>query len=413
MNKVLLSNCQVIDGLADEPLGLRHILVIGDRIEEISDRPIKAPTDTRQIDLAGRTLMPGLIDAHVHVTATTLNLGQMGSAPMSYTSQRAREIMEGMLARGFTTVRDAGGADYGLAMAVESGLIAGPRLFFSGKALSQTGGHGDFRRLTLEIDSCACASMAAELAQIADGVPEVQKAARNELRRGAKQIKIMGSGSVASPRDPVWNLQYSEDEIRAIVWEATSWRTYVMAHCYTPEAISRAVSFGVRSIEHGNLLDAPTAALMAEKGAFLVPTLSTYEALHRHGVEYGMPAVSMDKLKDVRDAGLRSLELAKAAGVRTVYGTDLLGETHHYQSLEFSIRAEVLSAMEIIKSATSLNAELLQRERQLGVIATGATADLIVVDGDPLADLNLLQDQGAHLPVIMKAGTIYKNELSA
>jgi len=316
-----------------------------------------------------------------------------------------------MLARGFTTVRDAGGADFGLAMAVESGLIVGPRLFFSGKALSQTGGHGDFRRLTLEIDSCACASLAAELAQIADGVPEVQKAARNELRRGAHQIKIMASGGVASPRDPIWNLQYSEDEIRAIVWEAKSWRRYVMAHCYTPEAISRAVSFGVRSIEHGNLLDRDSAILMAEKVAFLVPTLSTYEALHRHGVEYGMPEVSMEKLKDVREAGLRSLEIARDAGVATVYGTDLLGETHHYQSLEFSLRAEVLPAMEIIKSATSLSADLLQQTGELGIIAEGALADIIVVDGDPLRDLNLMQDQGAHLPVIMKAGRIYKNTL--
>jgi len=412
MASILLSNGNVINGTADTPLGERNVLVTSGRIAEISDSAIKKPAECLEIDLAGRTLMPGLIDAHVHVTATTLNLGQMGSSPMSYTSQQAREIMEGMLVRGFTTVRDAGGADFGLARAVETGLIKGPRLFFSGKALSQTGGHGDFRRLTLEVDSCACASLGAELAQIADGVPDVQKAARNELRRGANQIKIMGSGGVASPRDPVWNLQYSEDEIRAIVWEATSWRTYVMAHCYTPEAISRAVSFGVRSIEHGNLLDAPTAALMAESNAILVPTLVTYEALHRHGVDYGMPEVSMGKLRDVRDAGLRSLEIAKAAGVPTVYGTDLLGETHHYQSLEFSIRGEVLSAMELIKSATGLNADLLQREGELGVIAAGAIADMIVVDGDPLRDLNLLQEQGKHLSLIMKGGQLFKNELN-
>ncbi len=408
MTTTLLSNARIIDGLHDEPWE-GHVLVEDGTIKEASDTPITAPAGIRTIDLHGRTLMPGLVDAHVHVTATTLNLGQMGNAPMSYTSQRAREIMEGMLARGFTTVRDAGGADFGLAMAVENGLIAGPRLFYSGKALSQTGGHGDFRRLTLEIDTCACSSMAAELAQIADGVPEVQKAARNELRRGAHQIKIMGSGGVASPQDPVWNLQYSEDEIRAIVWEAESWRTYVMAHSYTPEAISRAVRFGVRSIEHGNLLDAATAQLMADHDAFLVPTLVTYEALHRHGEEFNFPAVSMAKLKDVRDAGLRSLELAREAGVSIGFGTDLLGETHHYQSLEFSIRAEAMTPMDVIKSATSVNAALLNRSGELGVVKAGARADLIVVDGDPLSDLNLLQDQGAHLPLIMKDGYIHKD----
>ena len=411
MSRILLSNCLLIDGAADEPAEGRHLLVEDDRIVEVSERPIKASGEMVSLDLAGRALLPGLIDAHVHVTATTLDLSRMGSAPMSYTSQQAGQIMEGMLARGFTSVCDAGGADWGMAMAVEGGLIKGPRLFYSGKALSQTGGHGDFRRLTLEIDSCACASLAAELAQIADGVPEVQRAARNELRRGAHQIKIMGSGGVASPRDPVWNLQYSEDEIRAIVWEAESWRTYVMAHSYTPEAVSRAVRFGVRSIEHGNLIDAATAALMAEHSAFLVPTLATYEALHRHGREFDFPEASMAKLADVRDAGLNAVELATAAGVSIGYGTDLLGETHHYQSLEFSIRREVLPAMQIIKSATSVNARLLNREGELGVLEPGALADMIAVDGNPLEDLNLLQEQGKHLPVIMKAGRFYKNEL--
>jgi imidazolonepropionase-like amidohydrolase len=209
----------------------------------------------------------------------------------------------------------------------------------------------------------------------------------------------------------VWNLQYSEDEIRAIVWEARSWRTYVMAHAYTPEAIARCVRNGVRSIEHGNLLDRETAALMARENAFLVPTLVTYEALHREGKQWGLPQVSIDKIKDVREAGLQSLEHARAAGVKMGFGTDLLGETHHYQSLEFSIRAQVLSPFEVVQSATTINAELLQRTGELGVLAPGALADMLVVHGNPLNNLSLLQEQGKHLLLIMKGGKLFKNAL--
>jgi imidazolonepropionase-like amidohydrolase len=355
--------------------------------------------------------MPGLIDAHVHLIATTLNLGQLAAEPMSLTVARARHIAEGMLRRGFTSVRDAAGTDWGLAAAIDQGLIDGPRVFYAGRALSQTGGHGDFRPRTWEADNCACCMTGAAFSVIADGVPAVQKAAREELRRGATQIKIMASGGVASPTDPVWNLQYADDEIRAIVWEARAWRTYVMAHAYTPEAIARCVRLGVRSIEHGNLIDEPTAELMARQGAFLVPTLVTYEALHREGQQWGLPQVSIDKIKDVREAGLQSLEWARSAGVPMGFGTDLLGETHHYQSLEFSIRAQVLPAFEVIQSATTTNAALLQRPGELGVVAPGALADLLVVDGNPLADLNLLQEQGKHLLLIMKGGKLYKNDV--
>jgi len=220
----------------------------------------------------------------------------------------------------------------------------------------------------------------------------------------------MASGGVASPTDPIWNLQYSEEEIRAIVWEATSWRTYVMAHAYTPEAISRCVQFGVRSIEHANLIDEPTAALCAAEGAFVVPTLVTYDALERFGPELGLPAVSQEKLKEVRAAGLGSLEILKAAGVQIGFGTDLLGAMQAHQSGEFTIRAEVLSPAEILRSATSVNAALLNAEGELGVVAPAAQADLIVVDGDPLADLSLLQHQGSHIPVIMKAGAFMKRD---
>jgi imidazolonepropionase-like amidohydrolase len=321
--------------------------------------------------------MPGLIDCHVHATITTMNLAAMVSRPLMLVAQEARRILEGMLRRGFTSVRDAGGADRGLAQAVENGLIQGPRIFYSGRVLSQTGGHGDFRPHTDEA-LCACQIHSTGFSHVADGVPAVRRAAREELRRGATQVKIMASGGVASPSDPVWNVQYSAEEMRAIVEEAEGWRTYAMAHAYTPAAIERAVRAGVRTIEHGNLLD---------------------RAL-------GFPEVSQRKVSDVLDAGLASLETAKQAGVAMGFGTDLLGETHEHQSEELSIRAEVLSPAEILRSATVVNAEILGREGELGEVVPGALADLLLVDGDPLRDLSRLQEQGKHLAAVVKGGEV-------
>ena len=412
MSQILFENAGLIDGLSEVRREGMHVLVEGQRIAEVSDRPIKA-ANARRFELKGRTLMPGLIDAHVHVIATSLDLGRIAMEPATLTASRARLILEGMLARGFTTVRDAGGADWGLAAAVEHGLIEGPRIFYSGRALSQTGGHADFRGRNVDGDMCLMCSRAAQFAVIADGVDAVRRAAREELRKGATQIKIMASGGVASPADPIWVTQYSDEEIAAIVWEARSWRTYVAAHAYTPEAIGRAVRLGVRSIEHGNLLDAPTATAMAQAKAFLVPTLVTYEALSRDGKRLGFPEVSIAKIADVRGAGLESLAIAKRAGVRTVFGTDLLGELHEHQSEEFLIRAQVLSPMEVLASATGVAAELLNRVGELGSIQPGALADLLVVDGDPAADLGLLQGQGRHLSLIAKAGRLCKNRLPA
>lgn len=407
MATIVFANAALLDGTSNERRDGHHVLVEDAVIKEVSDRPIiSAGADT--IDLAGRTLMPGLIDAHVHVIAVDAALARLAERPLTLTSLQAGRVMESMLARGFTTVRDAGGADGGLAEAVEQGLVRGPRLFPSGQALSQTGGHGDLRPRTRSVASCACCEYGAGLARIADGVDECRRAARDELRKGATQIKIMASGGVASPYDPIWNLQYSDDEMRAIVEEARSWHTYVLAHAYTPAAIRRAVDNGVRSIEHANLIDAPTAAAVAEAGGFVVPTLVTYDALYRFGRDLGIAEVSIAKLADVREAGLRSLEILRQAGVKIGYGTDLLGAMHKYQSREFVLRAEAMAPFEVIRSATSVNAELLNRAAELGVVAPGARADLIAVDGDPLRDISLLDGQGEHLSVIMKDGVLHK-----
>ncbi len=410
MPQILFRNASLLDTNAGRTIPGHSVLVEDERIVELREGEIRAP-DAQAIDVAGRTLMPGLIDAHVHAVITTMNLAAMAQRPLSLVAIEAAKVLEGMLRRGFTSVRDAGGADRGMAQAVERGLISAPRLFYSGRALSQTGGHGDFAPLEDTPALCACAIRSSGISHVADGVSAVRKAAREELRRGAHQVKIMASGGVASPSDPIWNVQYSGEEMRAIVEEAQSWRTYALAHAYTPEAISRAVEAGVRSIEHGNLLDAATAARMHEAGAYLVPTLVTYFAIDELGRALGFPAASVAKVKDVLDAGLASLEIAKAAGVPMGFGTDLLGETHEQQSREFSIRAQVLSPAEILRSATVVNAEILNRSGELGVIAPGALADLLVVDGDPLENLSLLEEQGKHLAVIMKGGQLFVNRL--
>jgi len=233
---------------------------------------------------------------------------------------------------------------------------------------------------------------------------------REELQQGASQIKIMASGGVASPTDPIANTQYSEPEITAIVDEAQAANTYVMAHAYTPRAIKRAVLCGVRTIEHGNLVDLDTARLMADHGAFVVPTQVTYEMLAEHGPRYNLAAESIAKLSDVKDAGRRALSIYAEAGVEMGYGSDLLGEMHEYQSAEFLIRAEVLGNLEALRSATTIAAKILQQEAELGRIAVGAIADVLVVDGNPLRDIRCLSGQGEALVGILQEGRIIKGK---
>ncbi len=405
MTRILLKNAQVLDLEAGELRPDLDLLVVDGKILEI-ENSVRAEAD-RVVDLAGRTLMPGLIDAHVHVTITSMNLAAMANKPATLVAHEAARIMEGMLSRGFTTVRDAGGADWGLAEACERGLIRGPRLFYSGRVLSQTGGHGDLRpRGGDTLPLCACAIGTDGFARVADGVPAVRKAAREELRHGAKQIKLMASGGVASPTDPVWNVQYSREEMKAIVEEAESWRTYAMAHAYTPEAITRAIEAGVRTIEHGNLIDAATAREMAKRGAFLVPTLVTYYAINEMGRALGFPEGSLRKLQDVLDAGLGSIEIARDAGVEMGFGTDLLGETHDQQSRELAIRAEVQAPIDVLRSATTINARILGREGELGVVAVGAEADLIAFRGNPIEDLGILTRPEESLDLIVARGEV-------
>jgi len=401
MTAMLFHNARLFDGVTTHENA--SVLVEGERIREVSDRAISSASAER-IDLHGRTLMPGLIDAHFHAYATELDLGKAEQTPRSLHALEAHILLENALQRGFTTVRDAAGGDYGLARATERGLIKGPRIFYAGRAITQTGGHGDTRAPSME--PCACASNA--MSHVADGPDEVRKAAREELRKGADQIKIFVSGGISSPSDPVWMPQFTDEEIKAAVAEAASRRTYVMAHAYTAESIARSVKCGVRSIEHGNLIDRAAAEVVKKHEAFVVPTLVTYDAFHKFGAEGGAPDYLLKKLEDVRTAGLSALTILQEVGVQTGFGTDLLGELHVHQSEEFLIRAQVMKPIDILRSATSVNARLLNRAGELGMVKAGALADLIVVDGDPLQDLSLLTHQGAHLPLIMKGGAMMK-----
>ena len=414
MTSVLIKNARLLDPDVDTLQDGYSVLVENGEIKELSDGVITSQS-AEVIDARGRTLMPGLIDMHVHVMATQLNLSTQGVLPDALVMMRAVPIMAAMLRRGFTTVRDAGGAGWGLKCALAEGSVRGPRLFTSGRALSQTGGHGDPRPRTDHLrpmSFCGCCFRAGDIGRVADGVDEVRRAVREEFQMGADQIKIMASGGVASPTDPIAAFGYSEDEIRAMVDEARGRQSYVMAHSYTADAIERAVRCGVRTIEHGNLIDERVAGIMAELGAYVVPTLVTYEALANEGASYGLPEDSVAKIATVRTAGLQSLEIYKRAGVKMGYGSDLLGPSQRLQSDEFRIRAEVLSIQEVIQSATTVAAEILNQSGKLGRLAVGAHADLLLVDGDPYRDLSCLLGQGDHIPLVMKAGVIEHNELA-
>jgi imidazolonepropionase-like amidohydrolase len=402
---ILLKNARIVDGSSPAPSDPTSVLIEGGVIREVG--PSVTSAEAEAIDLAGRTLMPGLIDAHVHVVACNANLGINAALPDALVAHRSAKIMHAMLMRGFTTVRDVGGATHPLRMARDEGLFDAPRLNISGKALSQTGGHTDFRGRYEDRPQPHWKLGA--MGRICDGVDEIRRAAREEIKNGADFIKIMANGGVASPTDPIHFLGFSREEIRAVVEEAQNAGTYVAAHLYTDEAIARAVECGVHSLEHCNLIAPATARAAAAAGCYAIPTLVTYEALANEGASMGFPPDSVAKIETVRGAGMRSLEIMKAAGLPMAFGTDLLAEMHRHQSEEFVIRGRVLPAQEVIASATFVAARLLRMEGKIGAIAPGAFADLVVVDGNPLADLSLLTGQGRHMPAIMLGGRFVKN----
>ena len=405
---MLITRASVLDVEAGEWLPDRRLLLVDGEVAALGGEEVREPDGARVVDVGGRSVLPGLIDAHVHATAATADLGAQAEWSPSYVTAHAARLLEAMIARGFTTVRDVGGADFGLAAAIDEGLLVGPRLLFGGKALSPTGGHGDGRgpgRSSMDTHPC-CPT----LSTVCDGVDGVRRAAREQLRTGAHHVKIMLSGGVASPTDRIDSTQFSRDEIRAIVEEAVAANRYVTGHAYTARAVNRGLELGVRCIEHGNLIDDESVRLFLEHGAFLVPTLVTYEALAREGDQHGLPPVSQAKVAGIFEAGIDALERAARAGVQIVFGTDLLGGMQVHQSEEFRIRGQVQAPLQVLRSATVTAARLLGLEGRAGVLTPGAWADLVVVDGDPLEDITLLARPEQTVRMVVKGGVVIKDE---
>jgi imidazolonepropionase-like amidohydrolase len=411
MNTTVLTRATIIDGTGRDPIPNGSVVVEGDRIKEVLAGPPRAvPPGAARIDCRHQALLPGLIDAHVHVGAVEANI--MEQQRRSYYSLMvigALRILRETLDQGFTTVRDAGGADPGFREAVRRGLIPGPRMFVAGCALSQTGGHGDFRLPTERRPSYV--DVAGVATRVCDGVDAVRREAREQLRSGVDYLKVMGGGGAMSPSDEIDTSQYSQEELRTIVFEAEAAGTYVAAHVYSSRSIKHCVAAGVRTLEHGNLLDEEAAQAIREAGGFLVPTLVTYEMISRLGKDMGIPENNIRKINQAREQGLQALAIAERVGVKIASGSDLLGPMQIYKGTELELKSRVLGPMGAIVATTKTNAELLRKDKDLGTVEAGKLADLILVDGDPLEDITLFQKYSEKITLIMQGGGVYKNIL--
>src|SRR5262252_4313936 len=411
MPDTLFTNARLILDGSTERTAPSDVLVKGGFIHALSPAAFD-PGGAMVIHVGGRTLMPGLIDAHCHITGLSLSPKNI-AYPAAEIAMGAASYLRNSLMDGFTTIREAGGAEHSIARLLAEGAIVGPRLFYSGRALTQTGGGADFRAPVEVIDPCGHASPFSVMSVIADGVDEVRKAAREELRRGAAQIKLFASGGVVFPSESHATLyEFSEGELEAAVEEAGARGTYVMAHVYTDEGVRRCLRAGVRSIEHANFVSEETVAAMAQHGAYLDPTFISLVQRIESAADTGLASAIVDNLKATVAKGRQVYRWARRYRVPIAFGTDLWGpEAQKSQVREFAMRVDLDDPPNIIASATRINAELLMQGGNLGVIAPGAYADLLVVAGDPLRDVRVLTDPQRNLKLIMKDGVIYKNEL--
>ncbi len=405
----VFTNCTLFDGVSEETPGGMSVIVEGDRIREVTEGEVKLD-GADVIDCGGRFLMPGLIDLHFHAYSASFNMRELDAMPKPLLVSYAVKHLEDSLQRGFTTVRDPGGGDVGLALAIERGLVAGPRFLYGGKALSQTGGHGDMRP-GWEEEPCNCA-YSGVICQVVDGVDEVRKVSRNELRKGAHHIKVFISGGVASPSDPVWMPQFTNDELRAAVEEAETRRKYVIAHCHTDEGAQRCVDVGIRSIDHASEVSDETACNIAAGGSYTVPTLAVVQEIMESGPEAGMPPESVAKIEGMLDQVYASIEACRRAGVKIGMGTDIFGtEYHDMQASEMRFRSEVDRPVDILRSATSVNAEIAQLDGETGRIEAGLSADLIVLENNPFNDLSVFEHYREEVSLIVRSGDVIKNQL--
>ncbi|KAF3075595.1 Uncharacterized protein CFAM422_002470 [Trichoderma lentiforme] len=407
----IFTNAKLVDPEQAKVVENVTIKTVGGKIVSVDTNSSTSPTATDGeivVDLNGKYVCPGLIDCHVHIAVVPgeANLSAYQSMTERISLIRQPWVLKPMIERGFTSVRDCGGATLAMKEAVEEGICVGPRLFIAGYALSQTGGHGDMRS-SHDQSPCSCGAVSG-ISRIVDGPSECFRVARDELRQGADFIKIMGGGGIASATDKVENLQFSDEEIKAIVTAAKNNGTYVTSHSYTPQAIQQAIRQGVRGIEHGNLIDEETAKLMAEAGTFLTPTLITHVMSKQLNF---LPPISAAKNDEVLQKGLHAIKIATDAGVTVCFGTDLLGPLHFAQSKEFSVRSQVQTPAEILRSATVNAAKLLMRENELGQIKEGYAADFIVLNGNPLEDITILDRAAENILAVVKDGRVLTSKL--
>ena len=419
--KILINNVEIFNG-KDQKTLKGNVLIENNIITKISTKaiPIDRSGETQIIDGQGKFLMPGLIDAHVHLLFESVPQMQAMMSDFAMLNLMAAKAAEQQLLRGFTTVRDLGGGSLTLAKAIDMGLVIGPRVYSSGAFISQTGGHGDFGLPTdvpRKIGELSYAERNGMVA-VADGADNVLMRTREQLRQGATQIKLMAGGGVSSNYDPLDVTQYTEAEFEAAVSAAENWGTYVTVHAYTPLAIKTAIDAGVKCIDHGQLADEETAKLMAEKGIWwsLQPFLDDGKSSFAEGSANRLKQIEMTKGTDI------AYSLAKKYNIKTAWGTDILfdPEVASQQGSKLSVMKRWYTPFEILKMATSTNAELLRmsgkrdpyQKGKLGEITEGAYADLIIVDGNPLENIKLVENPETNFVLIMKDGVIYKNILN-
>ena len=409
MSTIVFHNATLIDGTGADPRPNTSVVAEDGVITAVGPTDcLTIPCDADVVELDGMTLLPGLTDAHVHFGLLGLNMHSSATQEDNLTTYvlDVVENMELALDEGFTTVRDAAWLDPTFALAVDSGQIRGPRILPSGSSLSITGGHGDQRG---RYDTAPIVSIPGILAasEICDGVDAVRAATRRQLRLGATQVKMMASGGVTSQPE-LDSVHFTVEEMAAAVHEAEAAGKYVMTHSHTSPAINNSLDAGVRSIEHGSMLDEPTAARMVEHGAFLVPTLVTLEQLVRQTDELGLSHYSAMKLGQVRDQMPVSVDLAAEAGINMGSGSDLLGRRQTHRGEELSIKSKIIGPMAAIISATSVNARLFRLEDRIGTVKEGMEADLVAVSGDPLTYLDLFTDP-ENVKLVAKCGQVVKD----
>lgn len=401
----IFKNAYIVDCTGSEPKENAWLVTDGSLIQEIGTGKAPNISGAETIDCLGCTVIPGLIDAHIHISLFDNDLGEYGRRnypAMHYI--RALGVLKDTLDQGFTTVRDAGGADAGFRVAVDQGLIAGPRMTVCGQAITMTGGHAD-PRLSTEIRAPFEYPFSG---YVADGVAEVQKAAREQLRRGVDHLKVMAGGGCGSPADEPDTTQYSLEELSAIVKEGAAVKKRTLAHCYSNSSMVLCADAGIYSIEHGNYLDETTANYLHSKDCWLVPTLTTYFYMSEHGEELGIPSYFLRKMKIVRESALEAVSNAVKAGMKIGSGSDVVGSGQYHKNMELELKARVMGPMGALLSATLENARLLERSDKIGTLEPGKYADVLVIKGNPLDDMSLFQNRD-NIQVIMQGGKFYKN----